>query len=151
MRKTFTILTLAVLILAAGTVAMYGQAPTIEKLASGTYIVYARAPQTWRFRVDPKTMGNVVISGNFAVTEGVPKNLDVLVFNEENYSKWKNEDDFEAKASAKPLASVIRLGEGNINAKLTDAGYYFLVISNRHQYEGRKTVNADIKVQYDKR
>ncbi len=66
-----------------------------------------------------------------------------------NYSKWKGDDD-KARAAAKPLGSVMRSAEGDINAKLTDAGYYYLVISDRREYEGKKTVVSDIKLQYDK-
>jgi hypothetical protein len=141
---------LAGLVLTTGTVALLGQAPVTEKLASGTYIVYAPSPQIWRVKIDPKAMGNATISGHFAVTEGTPKTLDVLVFNEENYTKWKDEDR-TVRAAAKPLASVVRKSEGDISAKLTDAGYHYLVISDRHEYEGKKTVVADFKLQYDKR
>jgi hypothetical protein len=139
----------AALILATAAIAL-GQAPVTQKLAAGTYVVYAPSPQVWRVRVDPATMANPSISGHFQVTEGTPKNLDVLVFNEENYSKWTS-DEPAARAAAKPIAAVSRSAEGDINAKLSDPGYHFLVLSNRYQYEGKKTVNADIKLQYDKR
>ena len=150
MMKRAAIMMFAVLILAAGSDGLFGQAPVSEKLASGTYIVYAPAPQIWRLKVDPKTMSNATISGHFIVTQGTPKTIDVLVFNEENYMKWKDEDE-TARAAAKPLSSVSRKGEGDISAKLSDAGYHYLVISDRYEYEGKKTVSADIKLQYDKR
>ena len=150
MMKKAAIMMFAVLILAAGSDGLFGQAPVSEKLASGTYIVYAPAPQIWRVKVDPKTMANVTISGHFQVTAGVPKAVEVFVFNEENYAKWKDEDP-TVRAAAKPTDSVNRSAEGNINAKLTDPGYHYLVISDRFEYQGQKTVAADVKLQYDKR
>ena len=141
---------LAGLVLATITTTLTAQAPVVEKLASGTFIVFAPSPQVWRIKVDPKTMGNATISGHYSVTVGTPKNIDVFVFNEENYMKWKSDDD-AARAAAKPLASVTRKTEGDINAKLTDEGYHYLVISDRYEYEGKKTIVADIKFQYDKR
>jgi hypothetical protein len=148
MRK-FIFAMLAGLFLVTGT-AHTAQAPVVEKLASGTYIVFAVSPQVWRVKIDPKTMGNPTISGRYSVTVGTPKNIDVFVFNEENYMKWKSDDD-AARAAAKPLASVTRKVEGDINAKLTDEGYHYLVISDRYEYEGKKTIVADIKFQYEKR
>ena len=141
---------LACLVLATITTTLAAQAPVVEKLAAGTFIVFAPSPQVWRVKVDPKTMGNATISGHYSVTVGTPKNIDVFVFNEENYQKWKSDDD-AARAAAKPLASVSRKTEGDINAKLTDEGYHYFVISDRYEYEGKKTIVADIKFQYDKR
>src|SRR5262245_24024408 len=94
------------------------QAPVTEKLASGTFIVYAPSPQIWRVNVDPSKMNNVTISGHFVVTEGKPKTVSVYVFNEENYTKWKD-DDVAVRTGAKPVESVLRGTEGNVNAKLT--------------------------------
>lgn len=149
MKKSVSI-TITILILAAGSIALPGQAqPTTEKLASGTYIVAAVAPQVWRFAVDPKTMRNATVSGHFAVTDGVPKNIDVFVFNQENFTKWRSDDD-AAKASAKPLFSLIKKTEGDVNVRLSEPDMYYLVLSNLFAYEGRKTLNADIKLQYEK-
>ena len=142
-------LTVFALMLTASTAAL-AQGPVSQKLASGTYIVYAPSPQVWRVKLDPNTMTNASISGHFNVSEGTPKNIDVFVFNEENYSKWKD-DDPAVRNGAKPLAAASKVAEGEINAKLTDAGYHYLVISDRYQYEGKKTVTADIKLQYDKK
>ncbi len=80
--KKFAMTMLAALILSAGTVALLAQAPAVQKLASGTYVVFAPSPQVWRVKVDPKTMGNAMISGHFSVTDGTPKTVDVFVFNE---------------------------------------------------------------------
>ena len=125
------------------------QAPASEKLASGTYVVYAASPQIWRVKFDPKTMANATITGHFIVTDGNPKNIDVLVFDQQNYVKW-TDDDPQVRTSAKPIASASRSGEGNINAKLADPGFHYLVISDQHEYEGKKTVSADFKFQYDR-
>jgi hypothetical protein len=149
--KTLTIAAFVALISATATAALSEQAPVTEKLAMGSYIVFAPSPQVWRVKVDPKTMNNATISGHFSVTAGTPKQIDVLVFNEENYMKWKNDEDDAERASAKPVASVMKSADGNINAKLTDAGYHYLVISDRQEYEGKKTVSAEITFQYDKR
>ena len=139
----------AALILATSVIAL-GQAPVTQKLAAGTYVVYPPSPQVWRVRLDPATMANASISGHFQVTDGTPKSMDVLVFNNENYSKWTS-DDPAVRSAAKPIAAMSRSTEGDINAKLSDAGFHFLVLSTRYQYEGKKTVTADIKLQYEKR
>lgn len=138
-----------VLVTATGALA---QSTVVQKqeLASGSFVVYAPSPQIWRVKVDPATMSNAIISGSFTVSEGTPKNIDVLVFNEENYTKWKDEDP-AVRNGATPLASALHMNQGDINAKLTDAGYHYLVVSNRYQYEGKKTISANIKFQYDKR
>jgi hypothetical protein len=96
-------------------------------------------------------MSNATISGHFSVTAGTPKLIDVLVFNEENYTKWRNEEDDAVRASARPVASVMKSGDGNISAKLTDSGYHYLLISDKREYEGKKTVNAEIAFQYEKK
>jgi hypothetical protein len=151
MKKSVSIL-LATLILATGSITLLGQgAPTTEKLASGTYIVYAISPQVWRFTVDSKTMANATVSGRFNVTAGMPTNLEVFVFNEENFTKWRGTDE-AAKAAAKPVwSSGGRKTEGEINVKLTEPGHYYLVYSNLFAYEGTKTFTTDVKLTYDKR
>src|SRR5579884_2070019 len=128
--------------------ALFAQNVITQKLATGTYIVYAASPQVWRIRFDPKTMANATISGHFVVTEGTPKTVDVLVFDEPNYKKWMS-DPTGASSMAKPVAAVVRKSEGDVNATLTSEGYYYLVISDRFEYEGKKTFSADSKFQYD--
>jgi len=125
--------------------------PATEKITQGVYPVYARSPQVWRFTIDPKTMANATVAGRFSITEGVPKNIEVFVFNEENYFKWRSEDD-AVKATAKPIySSGGRKADGDLNVKVTEAGHYYVVFSNLFAYEGIKTLNADVKLQYDKR
>ena len=147
--KKFISITFVALIL-AGSLTVWGQAPTSEKLASGTYIVYAISPQAWRFTVDPKTMANASIVGHFNVTDGNPKDIDVFVFSEENYWKFRG-DDAAAKAAAKPVFEARKKADGDINVKLTEPGNYFLVFSNLKQYEGTKTFSADVKLQFEKK
>ncbi len=149
--KKSVLLLMTVVILITGSMVLFGQAPVSEKLTpTGTYIVYAVSPQAFRFTVDPKTMGNVSVSGHFMVTDGAPKTVDVFVFDDASYYKWRGEDE-AAKAGAKPLWSSGRKGEGDVNFKPTEAGNYYLVISNLFAYEGKKTVTTDIKFQYDKK
>src|SRR6476659_4676569 len=149
--KKLTILVFTLFVSGVATAGLYGQAPISEKLASGNFVVFAPSPQIWRVKVDPKTMSNVSIAGHFSVTAGTPKTIDVFVFDEENYAKWQNDEDPEVRASAKPIASVVKSGDGNINARLTNAGYHFLVISDKREYEGKKTIAAEINLQYEKR
>ena len=120
--KRFVSIRIASLVLVTGSITLLGQAPpTIEKLASGTYIVYAVSPQVWRFSVDAKTMANVTVSGHFATTAGVPNNIDAFVFNEESYTKWRSPDD-ATKAGAKPLYASGRKTEGDVNVRLSEPG-----------------------------
>ena len=149
--KKSVLLILSIVILITGSITLLGQAPVTEKLTpTGTYIVYAIAPQAFRFTFDPKTMANASVSGHFAITTGTPKTVDVFVFDDTSYYKWRGEDE-AAKANAKPLWSSGRKTEGDIAFKPTDAGNYYLVISNVFAYEGTKTVVVDAKFQYDKR
>lgn len=145
--KTIVITASLAAISLAGAITLLAQAPAAQKLAAGTYDVYAPSPQVWRIRVDSKTMGNATITGHFNVTVGSPKTVDVFVFDEANYKKWTDEDE-AARASAKPLISVMHSADGNIDAKLTESGYHYLVISDRREYQGMKTVVADIKLEY---
>jgi len=147
MKKPVSLM-IIVLILAAAT-AVYAQGPSAEKLASGNYVVYAVSPQAWRFTVDPKTMGNATITGHFSITEGTPKDIDVYIFKDDAYFKWRGEDA-AAKAGAKPVFEMKRKGEGDLNFKVTEPGNYYVVFSNLYQYEGTKKLTADIKLQYDK-
>ena len=149
--KKLTSMVFALFLSGVATIGLYGQAPVTEKLASGNFVIFATSPQIWRVRVDPRTMSNITIAGHFSVTAGNPKAIDVFVFDEANYTKWQNDDDPQVRASAKPIASVMKSADGNINARLTDAGYHFLVISNKREYEGKKTIAAEINLQYEKR
>src|SRR5215475_5355986 len=140
MKKSVSLM--IVLFLAVGALTVFAQAPTTDKLAAGNYVVYAVSPQAWRFTVDPKTMANASVTGHFSITDGTPKDIDVYVFKDDAYFKWRGEDD-KAKAAAKPLFELKRKGEGDINFKLTDAGNYYVVFSNLYQYEGAKKLTAD--------
>ena len=146
--KKFVLIVVAIVVLATASITLVGQSTT-DKLASGTYIVYARSPQAFRIVVDAKTMANATVSGHFATTAGTPMNLDVFVFSEQDYWKWRGEDE-AAKASAKPLYSSLKKTEGDINVKL-EPGIYYVIFSNLYQYEGTKTINTDVKLTYDKK
>jgi hypothetical protein len=139
----------AALILATSAAPLWAQSAT-EKLAAGNYTVYARSPQVWRFIVDGKTMANASLSGHFAITEGTPKNIDVYVFDEANFKKWRNEDE-ATHTSAKPLYTSGRKADGDVMAKVTEPGIYYLVFSDSFAYEGTKGLSADVKLDYDKR
>jgi len=147
--KKFALIVVATAVLATASITLLGQSGTTEKLATGTYIVYARSPQAFRIVVDAKTMGNVNLSGKFTTTAGTPMNLDVYVFGEQDYWKFRGEDE-AAKASAKPLYSSLKKTEGDINVKL-EPGIYYVIFSNLYQYEGTKTINTDVKLSYDKK
>ena len=127
------------------------QAGTTEKLCAGTYIVYARSPQAWRFTVDPKTMANATVVGHFAVSAGSPQNVDVLIYSEENFHKWRSDDAATQTSAGKPVYQSGRKTEGDVSVKITEPGNYYLVLSNLFAYEGTKTVNADFKLQFDKK
>jgi hypothetical protein len=149
--KKSVLLFMTVAILTTGSMMLFGQGPVSEKLTpTGTYIVYAVSPQAFRFTVDPKTMGNATVSGHFAVTEGNPKTIDAFIFDDASYYKWRGEDE-AAKAGAKPVWSSGRVAQGDVNFKPTAAGNYYLVFSDVHEYEGKKTITTDIKFQYDKK
>ena len=148
MKKSVS-LVIAVLVAMTASISLFGQAAN-EKLASGNYVVYAASPQVWRFTVDAKTMANAAVAGHFAISSGVPKNIDVYVFNEDNFTKWRSDDD-AVKAGAKPLFTLSKKDQGDLNVKLTEPGIYYLVFSNMFAYEGTKALDADVKLQYDKK
>jgi hypothetical protein len=147
--KRFALIVVATVVLTTASITLLGQSGTTDKLATGTYIVYARSPQAFRIVVDAKTMANATLSGHFATTAGTPMNLDAFVFSEQDYWKWRGEDE-AAKASAKPLYSSLKKAEGDISVKL-EPGIYYVIFSNLYQYEGTKTINTDVKLTYDKK
>ena len=150
MKKSVSLL-MAVLILVTGSITVFGQgASASEKLASGNYVVYAVSPQVWRFTVDAKTMANASVAGHFSISTGTPKTIDVFVFAEDQYFKWRSDDD-AVKATAKPVFSSLKKTDGDLTVKITDPGNYYLVFSNLFAYEGTKALSADVKLQYDKR
>jgi len=149
MKKYLSIM-IAVLFLATGSINLLAQSPVTEKLVAGSYIVYARSPQAWRFTVDSKTMANASVTGKYSATAGTPMDIDFLVLNEENYFKWRSEDD-AVKAAAKPIFQAGRKAGGDVNVRLSEPGHYYVVLSNLFYYEGTRTVNADLKLQFDKR
>ena len=140
---------LSAVLLLGGSMALFAQSPTAEKLAAGNYVVYAVSPQAWRFTVDPKTMTNAILTGHFSITEGTPKDIDVYVFKDTDYFKWRAADP-TARANFKPLFSSIKKGDGDLNVKVTEAGNYYVIFSNLYQYEGTKKLTADVKLQYEK-
>lgn len=148
MKKSVSI-TVVVFMFMTVSIALFAQAQGTEKLSAGTYTVYARAPQVWRFNVDAKTMKNATVTGKFTVNDGTPKNIDVFVFDQANYMKFVSEDD-TTKAGAKPIFSALKKSDGTLGVKLTDSGNYYLVLSNLYQYEGKKILATDISLTYEK-
>jgi len=136
-------------LLALSSTALFGQGAAADKLASGSYVVYARSPQVWRFSVDAK-MANAAVAGHYSITDGVPKNIDVFVFDEDNYKKWSSDTD-ATHASAKPLFTSAHKPDGDLAVKVPQPGNYYLVFSNMYAYEGTKALTADVKLSYDKK
>jgi len=147
MKKSVSLM--IVLLLAVGALTAFAQGPTADKLASGNYVVYAVSPQAWRFTVDPKTMANATVTGHFSITEGTPKDIDVYIFKDDAYFKWRGDDD-KAKATDKPLFELKKKADGDLSFKVTEPGNYYVVFSNLYQYEGTKKLTADVKLQYEK-
>ena len=148
MKKSVSII-MATLFLATASVALFGQAAASpEKLASGTYVVYAISPQVWRVTVDSKTMANATVGGHFAITAGTPKDIEVLVMSEAEMTKFR---DDATRATAKPIYTSGRKTEGDVSVKLADSGNYYVVFSNMFAYEGNKTLTADFKLTFDKK
>ncbi len=104
MKKSISLVIMGLMV-AAGAMTLSAQGPSTEKLASGNYVVYAVSPQAWRFTVDPKTMGNATLTGHFSITDGMPKDIDVYIFKDDAYFKWRGDDE-KAKAAAKPLLEI---------------------------------------------
>jgi hypothetical protein len=140
---------LGAVLLLTGSTALFAQGPASEKLASGNYVVYAISPQAWRFTVDPKTAASATLTGHYSITEGTPKDIDVYVFKDDVYFKWRAADP-AARANLKPVYSSLRKSEGDLNVKVTEPGNYYVIFSNLYQYQGIKKLTADVKLQYDK-
>src|SRR5579871_4761683 len=128
-------LMIIVLILVIGSTTLSAQGPATEKVASGNYVVYAVSPQAWRFTIDPKTMSNATLTGHFTITDGKPRDIDVYVFKDDVYFKWRAADP-TARANFKPVFSALKQTEGNLNVKMTEPGNYYVIFSNLYQYEG---------------
>lgn len=148
MKKSISLMIAGIFV--AGALTLFAQGPAGDKLASGSYVVYAVSPQAWRFTVDSKTASGASVTGHFSITEGTPKDIDVYVFKDDAYFKWRGDDE-KAKASAKPVFELKRKGEGDLNVKVSEPGNYYVVFSNLYQYEGSKKLTADVKVQLDKK
>jgi hypothetical protein len=144
-------------------------APSPDTLASGSYIVYGQDTQVLRVVYDAKKMRNLSVTGHFAVTdagENGTKELEVFVFDEDNYAKFKNEKPAEKAdsskaadtAAAKPAAegppkaiySSGRKASGELNVAITNPGFYFVVFSNKFATAGKKTFDVDVHLKYDK-
>ena len=148
MKKSISLMIAGIFV--AGALTLFAQGPAADKLASGNYVIYAVSPQAWRFTVDPKTTASASVTGHFSITEGTPKDIDVYIFKDDAYFKWRGEDE-KAKATAKPLFELKRKGEGDLNFKVSEPGNYYVVFSNLYQYEGMKKLSTDLKLQLDKK
>src|SRR5262249_22220785 len=101
----------------------------------------------WRFTIDPKTMA--ALTGHFSITEGTPKDIDVYVFKDDVYFKWRAADP-GARAAFKPVFESLKKSDGDLNVKVTEPGNYYVIFSNLYQYQGIKKLTADVKLQYEK-
>jgi hypothetical protein len=144
-------------------------APSPDTLASGSYIVYAQGAQVLRVVNDARKMRNLSVVGHFAVTdagENGTKEIEVFVFDEDNYAKFKNEKSAEKPDAAKPadaapakpaaegppkaIYSSGRKASGELNVPIPNPGFYFVVFSNKFATAGKKTFDVDVHLQYDK-
>jgi hypothetical protein len=89
-------------------------------------------------------MRNVSLSGRFTAKGGGNNDIEVYVFDEDNYTNWKNRNQ------STPIFFSSRRTVGDVNAELKRPGAYYLVFNNNFSFISSKTVAAEVKLQYEK-
>lgn len=137
----------------AAQVASYGQQLELVKaqrfehqtdvLAAGSINVGSEQPI--RIIVDTDKMRHVNVSGRFTAPGGSGNNIEVLLVDEDNYTNWKGRHEFKA------LYKSGRTTVANVEVPISDSGVYYLVFNDNISLISSKTVNADLKLDYEKR
>jgi hypothetical protein len=117
-----------------------------DVLTSAPLTIPALTVHTVTVTVDPDTMRNVQVWGRFTAAGGSDAGIEVLIFDQDNYTNWANGHDSVSLYNS-GLKTV-----GELNTGLpSKAGTYYVVFSNKHAIFFSRTVSADVKLDYDKR
>ena len=113
-------------------------------IAKGSFVVDRSEPLAIRFTVSPNQVRDTaVVGGEFSSFSPIGNTIEVFLFDEDNYKNWRNRDE------AQPLFQSRKSAEGEIRAAILEPGAYYLVFKNDVSFAESKTVNVDVKLEYE--
>ena len=123
--------------------------PVRVPLASGSYPLASRDMKEFEIVFDADTMRNVAVVGRFSASGGNGNDIEAYIFNDDDYTNWKNNHSIFHSSVTRPLYSSGTATVGNVGVKIPTPGKYHLVFYNDAMLFP-KTVKADIALQFDK-
>jgi hypothetical protein len=118
--------------------------PHIETISQGTFSMEPRGLTSNKFAV-PAGASNVVVAGQFDAGDGPGNEIEVYVLSDDAFVTWR--DGY----STSTYYDSGKVSRGIIRATLpVDAGYYYLVFSNKVSPKTARTVQADVTLQYSR-
>ena len=105
-------------------------------------LITVAARQFEEFDFELPDFEKAVLEGDFSSNGGADGLIEVMLFTELDFFKWKARDN--------PLAEWAsgRIQKGKVEYKFEEPGTYYLVFSNRQAFIFSRKVNADFKVVY---
>jgi hypothetical protein len=100
--------------------------------------------QTYSFVVNPSTMKNVFVKGQFVASGGSGNDIVALIFDDIGFTNWKNGHASNA------LYDSGQVTTDRFNVPITQPGTYYFVLSNRFSTITPKTVDVAVTLDYDK-
>ena len=116
-----------------------------EALSSGLVMLPAGSTKAFEVSVDTSIMQNSELSGRFEAKGGVGDDIQVLVFDHDNYINWNS-----GHASQSIFDSGLKT-VGNVSTTFPKSGKYYVVVSNKQASFWARTVDTNLKLDYDKR
>lgn len=115
----------------------------LDTIVQTTFAVPARAFKPIEVVVSA-AMSNPRLEGSFTAS-GANNDIEVLLLDELQFNNWQNRLQFRAAyTSGRVTADKLRI------ELPSEPGKYFLVFSNRFSLFSTKSVNADLKLRYDR-
>ena len=115
----------------------------IKSIANGSFVIGRSGPLVIRFTINASEMQDTAVDGEFSSFSPIDNSVEVFLFDEENYMKWRNRDE------ASPLFQSHKTAEGDIKAPISEPGAYYLVFKSDASFLESKTVNLDVKLEYE--
>ncbi len=116
-----------------------------EVMSSGSITLPAGTVKAFDITVDSSTMQNIQLSGHFRAEGGVGSDIQVLVFDHDSYINWST-----GHTTEKIFDSQLKT-EGDVNASFSKSGKYYVVVSNKNASFWARTVDTNLRLDYDKR
>ena len=100
--------------------------------------------QIYSFVVNPSTMKNVFVRGQFVANGGSGNDIVALILDDIAFTNWKNGHAFNASYHSGQVTT------DRFNVSVTQPGTYYFVLSNRFSMITPKTVDVAVTLDYDK-